>query len=197
MEKQTTMAALEKALQEGEKIVWSGKPEPFKIFDEDFKKQFLLYCAIAGGVVILLNVVYIIFAIRKPLEYNFLIPVITVALPAIYMGTTINSHRNLATKCHYLITDRRLIAYISDTMQKEIKLSDIREMNTASHGYNTSSICLGSATQLPRAKLRGCALSCLLPDVDGEKRALCVLYNLLDEDVKKVLGLIKGASKVA
>ena len=103
---------LKNTLQEGEKVLWEGKPENFITLDNTNKKPFIIKVVITAVVCIALIVAYC--AATIPLD-NFkpALPIVIAAFGILIASGTFLDARKLRRQRYY-ITDRRLI-WISDS----------------------------------------------------------------------------------
>ena len=114
---------LKSALNDGEKILWQGKPENFVTLDKTNKKPFIIKAVITAVICVGLIIAYCLATI--PLE-NFkpVLPLVIAAFGILIASGPFLDARRLK-KTRYFITDQRLL-WISDSV-KSVPYGSIKE----------------------------------------------------------------------
>lgn len=162
------------ALQEGEKILWTGKPGQFALVNDAIKTSLLLRWIISAVVGIAVLAVYII-AYAGSDTFQPLIIVIVVAVVVFLVARPVTDRNTLLKKVSYCITDKRVLfsdgrrdAY--ELARNGLKVSFVEGENGGVHA------ALGSCCDVAQAKLRSRALA----PKRGKNDAITgfVLYNV-------------------
>jgi hypothetical protein len=156
---------IKRLLKENEIVLWSGKPAPFRILGDDYRKQFLRSCLNYVLVAAALVALYFIFCNTGDRRTNLLSFIATVGIPLVVLISHILNIRSLRKKCVYYITSQSIRGFISDSMKFEFALKDIDNAVSVSQNTGTRSILIGSsAARLTRNMTRERALKCLHMD---------------------------------
>ncbi len=185
-------------LDRDETILWSGKPAPFEVLDPYYKPVFIRNCLIFGGIGVLLIAAYVLFCINR--DDITVSPIFLAILACIPFGALVPkylSYKNFGRFCRYYLTDKGIIAYISETQRLRLSYSGIDRFETVPQSEGTTSIRIGEAVGIPDKKNRDHAINCLYFDPNGEKVRYCVLFNLSDSDAEQVMNLIRSRKPAA
>lgn len=186
---------IQKVLNKEEKILWTGKPQQGKIFDEDTKKNNWLRIALASAVCLLLNGVYIGYCLSSGTDVKIGVVVVVVVL-AFFAVLNIFTTWKALGKIVYVITDQRVMIYHSSDKAISLPLKKIDETLVVTGANGMDSLCIGSPTcKLSAGKLRNAGVEGRRVEVDENAHDIYpVFYNLPDAaNVKKFLdGLVFG-----
>lgn len=187
--------ALAKLLEKDELILWSGKPAPFEIMDKYYKpaliRNYIIAILIIGPII-----AWTLAAKANNQEINSNAVIIILCIILVAIPFKILSYLSYRDKCNYFLTNKNIIAYVSEHQQLRFPLHDIDKIESVQQSEGTKSIRIGKAVGIPNKKNRDFALNCL-SKADGEKKDFCVLYNLSEKDAKTVLELIDKYRVVA
>ena len=110
------MEKLQEVLYEREKVLWEGKPEPFSLLDDTYKRPLLITWVISVAVVAAFLAFYIPFYIRPQGRPQQLITALILIglVPLALSVQPLTTKRSLDKKVTYILTNQRAIC-INDT----------------------------------------------------------------------------------
>lgn len=187
--------SLAKMLEKDELVLWSGKPVPFKIMDK-YYKPVLIRNYIIAILIIAPIIAWALVAKANNQDINANAVIIILCIILVAIPFKILSFISYRDKCNYFLTNKNIIAYLSEHQQMKLPLQDIDKIESVQQSEGTKSIRIGKAVGIPDKKNRDYALNCLA-NAGGEKKDFCVLFNLSEKDTKTVLELIDKYRVVA
>lgn len=178
---------LNEALEKDEKLLWSGRPEPFETLDKTHKSPFIKSTVITLVVSLGLIAAYLSFTLRGGAETKVGLVVIIALLAAYMVASTFLHSRQLRTRMGYAITDRRLILIKDEAKGVPYSQIPIAAMKTDADGHSTL-LCGEYAIKSAPRKWRG---SALLGGRMNSETGLCdelVMYAIPEpERVREIL----------
>jgi hypothetical protein len=189
--------SLARLLGKDEMVLWSGKPAPYKILDKYYKPIFIRQCIITISTVALLFCLVLYFGMSGRTEVNYPAVAVLLCVPFIFLLTNLFFYLNYKRKSQYLVTNRNIIVYLSDTQKRLFPLSFIDRVESVQQGEDTWSIRIGKAGGIPQKKNLKYAMDFLTRDISDEANRSCLLYNLSGKDAKRVLELIERNRVIA
>lgn len=186
--------ALDGVLEKDELVLWTGKPVSFKILDKYYKPE-LIKSYIIAAVVVGAILAWALTAISKGRDLNMIGLSIFLLAPFILIPVKAFQYMDLRKKYNYVLTDRNIIVYVSESEYLKYPLSNIEKFESVPQYKNTWSIRIGKAYGIPDKKNRDYAVKLKAPA--GEKIDSCLLYNLSESDAKTVVKLIEKYRIVA
>ena len=178
---------LKKAMEDGENLLWSARPEKFETLDRTYKPIFLRKLIISLLVGAAISVGYILLARKSGVELKWGFFVIVWAFCAISPISIYRDAKALAKGTVYGITDKRLITVTNSDAVRTVAYEKLEqaELYTDEDGH-TSLICGRADGRKPGGNLRGAATSAV--SADEEKCDRFVMYAVPQSDrIKKLL----------
>jgi len=193
MEKEALDILLE--LDKDELVLWSGKPEPFKIMDQYYKP------ALIRNYIIAITIAVVIFAAALICnatggEINLAALAIICGFPLVIIPAGQSQYSSYAKKCQFFFTNKNIITSWESYLLK-LPISEIVKFDSVPQSEGTISIRIGKAAGLPIKKNRDYALKFLKQNTAEEQNKSGILYNLSEKDAGTVLDLIDKYRVVA
>lgn len=193
MEKEALDKLLE--LDKDELVLWSGKPDTFKIMDQYYKP------ALIRNYIVAITIAVVVFAaaiIRNAAggEINLVALAIICCFPLVIIPAGQSQYSNYGMKCRYVFTNKNIIVSWEARLLK-LPINEIGKFDSVQQSEGTASIRIGEAVGMPVRKNRDYALKCLIAAAAGEKSKGCIMYNLSEKEAGTVLGLIDKYRVVA
>lgn len=179
---------LKKELGEDEKLLWSGRPEPFETLDKTNKKAIIVKAVVTGIVVVALCLAYILYASGSGAGVKIGVPVVVVLIGVFVALRPLIDAAKVRKSVMYAVTDKRLLI-VSDCV-RSVEYSSINEVrfSTDEDGHNTL-LCGEKGVKLKPSAWRVAVLTGVYID---EETGLCdsfVLYAI--PDAGKVKDILK------
>lgn len=194
MEKEAQAKTL--GLEKGELILWSGKPEPFKILDKYYKPIFIRNYIITFIIVVSIFIAALIRNTNGGGANLTAVGVICL-VPLVALPVSLSPFRNFGKNCKYFLTNKNIIIYLSASQMLKYPLSKIDKLDSVQQFDGTRSIRIGKAVGMPIRKNRSYALGCINESTSENENKSCLLYNLSEKDANTVLELINKYRTVA
>ncbi len=107
---------LKEALWDGEDLLWSGRPKPFRLLDKTVQFSILTTWIISALVVLVAAVMLIppLVSSSRPLSDMVILSVIVLFLPAILSVRPLMDKRCLEERTIYAITNFRILVIVKD-----------------------------------------------------------------------------------
>ena len=184
---------LNKCLEEGEVIRWSGAPQPYKLFDETHKTSTLIYLCWALAWGILLVGGYYWLSASQGQEIKKGVMFFCAIIPVMVAWGPLTDRKNVK-KLSYAVTDKRaIVVYSESSTPYSMRIADIDKVQAEKTANGNSHIRVGSpvfkvaARKLPSLAFRGDF------DTKGSDKIFTglVFYNVTAEDEKAVCNLLK------
>ena len=188
---------LDKCLEEGEVIQWSGAPQPYKLFDETHKTLTLisLSWALAWGIILIGG--YCALSVSKGQEIKTGVMVICAAVPLMLAWGPIID-RNKVKKLLYAVTNKNaIIVSEEDDKSRTMYIGDIDGLRVDKTNNGNCHIRVGSSVfKASVRKLPSLAFLGEFDTIDNDKiyKGL-VFYNVSAEDGKAICDLLKPPVK--
>lgn len=179
---------LNKYLEEGETLLWAGKPEAFEVMDETNKKSITIKTLAGSLTCLIVAAVYLILAARAGAALKPAVFLVCAALAVYFAIAPYLDAGKLKDKTIYAVTDRRIITLMNDEL-KSAKYPDIEAaaFKTDKDGHSTVLFGPGGVKE-PMRKWRGQSLYGVRKEVGGSKCDMCVFYAVPDgEKLKEIL----------
>ena len=177
---------LKTAMEDGEELLWSGRPEKFETLDKTYKPIFLRKLIISLLVGAVFSVGYILLARKSGVELKWGFFVVVWVFCSISPIGIFRDAKALA-KTVYGITDKRLITVANTDAVRAVAYDKLEqaEFYTDEDGH-TSLICGKAGGKKPGGNLRGAATSAV--SADEEKCDRFVMYAVPQSDkIRKLL----------
>lgn len=180
---------LKKELGRDEKLLWTGRPEPFETLDQTNKKAILVKAAVTGIVVAALCLAYILYAGGSGVGVKVGVPVIVVLIGIFVALRPLIDAVKVRKRVMYAVTDKRLLI-VSDCV-RSVGYSSINEacFRTDEDGHHAL-LCGEKGVKMKPSAWRVAVLTGVYID---EETGLCdsfVLYAI--PDVEKVKDILKA-----
>ena len=179
---------LKKTLDDGEKLLWNGRPEIFETLDKTYKPIFIKKLIISAAIGIFLTVGYILLAQKNDVPVKWGLFVILWAFCALSPTGIFTDAKKLSRSTIYGMTDRRLITLIDTDTVRSVTFEKLEKMTFITDADDhTSLICGTKAKKEASGNLRAEALSSVSLD-DEEKCGRFVMYGIQKADkLRKLL----------
>jgi len=135
---------LKSALEPGEKIVWRGGPEKFRVLDATHKPYFIKHCIISLLVSVIIAVTYIVMATKNDADVKVFMIAIAVVFAAYKPMIILSDAGKLAKETLYVATDRRLMVIKDSARHMEYHRILTAGFGTDADGH-VSLLCGGKA----------------------------------------------------
>ena len=178
---------LKKAMEDGEKLLWSARPEKFETLDKTYKPIFLRKLIISLLVGAVFSVGYILLARKSGVELKWGFFVVVWVFCSISPIGIFRDAKALAKSTVYGITDKRLITVTNSDAVRSVTYDKLEqaEFYTDEEGH-ISLICGRADGRKPGGNLRGAATSAV--SADEEKCDRFVMYAVPQSDkIRKLL----------
>lgn len=178
---------LREHLMEGERLLWSGRPEAFETLDKTNKSGIVTGLVVKVLVTIGLLVVYFISARESDIPIKPGVIVVILALAAFALANPFLIARRLRKKTIYGLTDKRVLR--SGVFDQAIPYERIKSavLRTDADGH-TSLLCGQRVINLKPRKWRGEAEASFIDNRDEPEAARIIFYAMpMDEEVKVLL----------
>lgn len=193
MEKEALDKLLE--LDKDELVLWSGKPEPFKIMDQYYKPALIRNYIVAISITVLVFTAAFVSNAGGG-EINLAALAIVCCFPLIIIPAGQSQYSNYGKKCLYFLTNKNIIVSWESRLLK-LPINELDKFDLVPQAEGTVSIRIGKAVGIPIRKNRDYALKCLSSNTDEEQKKGCLLYNLSEKDAGTVQGFIEKYRVVA
>ena len=172
-------------LQEGEQLLWSGRPEPFDTLDRTNRPGILRGLAVKALATLCILILYIA-AVRGTGELRLSMVAIILVFGAYALAYPFLTARHLRRKTFYGFTDRRVIR--SGMRKESIPYERIRRaaLRKDEDGH-TSLLCGTESVNLPPRKWRNEADTLFNNDSDEPEISRMVFYALPVDDALRAL----------
>ena len=189
MEKTKSTENLE--LKIDEEVKWEGKPGTFKLIEKSNKQALLTRWIITAVAAIVIIVLYcIVVQNDERLNFNMILPSITVIIAAFIIVRPIVDYYSLKRKCTYFATNERLIVVIGFDSVISMPLEDVDSVKFINKENGRTDILFGKyAVKRPYSKIRIIALRPKEDFVGGETKVIgMAFYDVQDaEKIRKIL----------
>jgi hypothetical protein len=189
---------VEKWLDEGEVVEWSGPPQPYRLLDEGHKTGTLIswFWALAWGAFLIGG--YYSLCVSRDLEIKTSAMVICAVIPLFIFWSPVGD-KNRIKKLRYALTNKKVLIVTEDAASSDkpcvLPLTAIEAARVEKTDEGTCSLRLGSSTfktsarKLPSLAIRG---NFELSDGNEKTYNGLVFYNIRDEDGDAVCELLKS-----
>ena len=188
---------LNKFLEEGETVRWSGKPQPYGLFDETHKTSTVisLCWALLWGAILVGGYYWV--SVSQGQEIKKGIMLFCAAIPIMLAWGPITDKNNVK-KLLFAVTDKKVMVVPSETETACImRIADIDELRLEKTANGNCHVRLGSpvfkasARKLPVLAFRGEF------DIEDNKKAYkgLVFYNVSAEDGNAICDFLKTLVK--
>lgn len=175
-------------LLEGEKLLWSGRPEKFETLDLTHKQPFIKKTAITALIAAALLAAYIVFAVSRGIALSWaLIVLIAVCAAAAPIGF-FSSASKLRKEVFYAVTDKRLLIIREEA--RSVKYENVKTAVLKTDADGHVSLVFGSKAQKAKPfSWRNAALFGRFHEDSGEDECdLMAFYAVPDpEGLKRAL----------
>ena len=190
---------LNKFLEKGETIRWSGAPQPYRLFDETHKTSTLISLCWALMWAIILLGGYYASVIKSGQEIKKGIMAFCAVIPIVVAWGPITDRNNIK-KLTYAVTDRKVIVVSSEASSSfTMNIADIDRARIEKTNNGNCHVRVGSPVLKASAKkLLGLAYRGEI-DSEGSNRTCkgLVFYNVSAEDGNAIRDLLKPIVEVA
>ena len=179
---------LKKAMEDGENLLWSARPEKFETLDRTYKPIFLRKLIISLLVGVIFTVGYILLARKNGVALKWGVVAVVWVFCALSPVGIFRDAKALAKNTVYGITDKRLITVANTDAIRTVPYDKLEQaaLYTDEDGH-TSLIC-GRANGKTGGNLREAALSAVSMSADEEKCDRFVMYAVPQSDkLRKLL----------
>ena len=171
---------LDEVLENGEKILWEGKPEPFKLLEGTDKKSILTKWILLGAVYILAVGGYLANALARGDSFTstIMLALVLTGFAGLLIIAPISDRKVLVVSTKYAITDRRVIVVNKDG-NKSMPLNKQTRCKVTHLENHTDVICFGEACNTKVNNIRSIAVRGVS---EGKEKAITglVLYSISD-----------------
>lgn len=150
-------APLKEALQEDEKLLWTGKPGAFALMDDAVKTPLLLRWVVCAVLAVACLAAYIA-AYGGTATFQPLIIVVVVAVFGFIMLRPMMDRKTLMGKVVYAVTDKRVLMCVGGRDVYELARPGLKTTVVQAEGDNVH-MALGSCADISRSKYRNKALA--------------------------------------
>lgn len=98
----------EEYMQPGEKLLWCGKPEPFEVFDGEYKRKISSTILFWAAVAVFCEICYISFVLGAKLKINIIPMVLIAAFCALALFARLSEPAQVKAM-EYALTDRSIM----------------------------------------------------------------------------------------
>lgn len=180
---------LNEGLVEGEKLLWSSRPEPFETLDKTHKKHFINKIIISAIVTIALCVAYVLYANYCKAGVKSGVIIILIGCGIFAVVRDLMDASKLKKGVMYAITDKRLIL-VTDSA-KGVEYSCINEVRIGvDEDGHASLLCGDRAVKTKPYGWRESVLAGVCLDVDTGVCESFAMYAIPDAD--KVAAILKN-----
>ena len=174
-------------MDEGEKILWSGRPENFETLDKTHKSRFIRSSIITVVVTVALIVAYLMTIARTGAEMKVGLLVIMIALAIYVVASTFINANKLRKKMEYAVTDKRLVLIRDEPKGISYDQIPIAALKTDEDGHG-SLLCGAHAVNEAPAKWRASALAGIRTNVDTMVCEDLIMYAIPEpEKLREIL----------
>jgi len=172
---------IQKILAEDESILWTGRPQMTKLFDEDTKKHSILRIIVSAAVGLALLGGYFAMCANSGTELKPMIPVVIFVCSFFAISGIFTSFRAL-NKTTYYITNQNVILVRGSDKHFSLPLSMVDDTKVIRGDNGLDSLCIGSfACKTPKHKLRYAGIECRRKELkDSSFVYYPVFYNISD-----------------
>jgi hypothetical protein len=187
-------AVLKGLLTKDENVKWAGKPDPYKVLDEDNKKSTMTCWIISIAIAAALSGIYTIFALSgSSTTFQPIIYIFTIGFPLIAFIDPIRDRKQIISQV-LAVTDQKVIVAGkntggSDNKQPALKLQDIDIVRVEQIESGFSRIRFGSVTFGAQGyKLRRITTGGRRSE--GDKVIGLVFYRIDNSDCEKICSIL-------
>ena len=180
---------LKNALAEGEKILWTGRPESFETMDKTHKRHLTIRAAIHTGITLALIISYLIISSGSNSSPSIAIIAVILAFCAFNLISPITDAGTIRSRLEYAVTDRRLVMLKDDLVSVPYDTIESAAFRTDGDGH-VSLLCGKDALKLAATKWRGAAVIGSRKDSETGKCTSFVLYAI--PEAEKVKAIVAG-----
>ena len=174
-------------LQEGEQLLWSGRPEAFETLDKTHKNSYIKSSIITVAVTLGLIVAYILSLRTSGAEMKVGLLVIMALLAVYLLASTFLHAKQLRKSLEYAVTNKRLVLYNDEPKGISYDLIPIAALRTDEDGHS-SLLCGAHSVNEPMRKWRSSALAGIRTNMDSGVCEDLVMYAVPDpERLRQVL----------
>ncbi|MDR1731124.1 MAG: hypothetical protein LBR61_03425 [Synergistaceae bacterium] len=189
---------LQKILEGGEIVRWSGSSQPYGLFDEAHKSftMLSLMWALVWGIILVGG--YFALCISRGLELKAVVMVVCAAVPLLIAWSPVGDKGNIK-KLHYMVTDRKVVVSSSEGERAcSMPIIDIDAIRAEKAGSDTCHLRFGSSTFKASAKkLPALAIRGEFDTRDNNKVYTgLVFYNISVSDGNTICDLLKPAVSI-
>jgi hypothetical protein len=175
---------LKDTLEDGEKVLWEGKAEPFKIMDEPYKTDTLIRLVGLGGLYLLAIIGYLYQALSRGDGLSSVF--VLVAILTIFVGLVIQvpfSDQKVIKRSNYILTDRRAIIADRSNM-RSLYLNANTPCKILHLGNGTDILCFGDACNVKPTATRKAATVGIAGEMGSKDLTGLAFYGI--KDARKV-----------
>ncbi len=133
----------EEYMQPGEKLLWCGKPEPFEVFDGEYKKKISSTILFWSALAVFCEICYISFALGAKLKISIVVVVLMAALCALALLARLSEPAQVRAM-EYALTDRSIM--VKGKNLKICPYADVKYAWIHTDKVGTKSLICGALT---------------------------------------------------
>ena len=173
---------LKKAMEDGENLLWSARPEKFETLDKTYKPLFTKKLTISLLVGLFLSVGYFILSKRSEAEIKWGFLVLVWLFCVISPVNVFRDANSLRKNTVYAMTDRRLFTVIDSTTVRDVTLAQIEKASFLTDEDGHVSLFCGKEGKKPGSNLRSITLTVPSINEETDKCERYVMYAVPQAD---------------
>jgi hypothetical protein len=179
----------EEYMQPGEKLLWCGKPEPFEVFDDEYKKKISSTILFWSVLAIFCEIGYISFVLGAKLKINIIPMMLIAAFCALALFARLREPAQVKDM-EYALTDRSIM--VKGKNLKICPYSDVKYAWVHTDKVGTKSLICGAQTDALHNENFDARLLTVLGNAKGLKgRYLAdsiAMYSIPEDAVEIIKG---------
>lgn len=176
-------------LKDDETVLWTGRPEPFKLVNETNKKSLTLRWIICGALFVLLTVLYTVFTVGSPAGFKPAVVIVLVIIFGYLMLAPVLDHNKAQKKCQYIVTDKRVLSAIGDNAVYAVGRAGLKLKAVPAEAGCVHLLFGAAADKLSASKYMVKALVPIKAEGGGDEIVGLVFYNVKDiRELRDIFG---------
>jgi len=175
-------------LEDGEQILWAGRPDPGKFMDGQNRRYNTRWFIITGAIFAAILIALAAGTVRSQTGFFNVFTLFILLIGAVVIASPYSAYRKLR-KVVYAVTNRRILVSSSETSRFVLDLDMADSVSVLPGDGQNATLCIGSPTaKIKPHKLRDCGSMGFRFDKDNGSLVYPVFYNIPEaEKVKEII----------
>ena len=175
-------------LNEGESVLWAGRPAPFPLKNGSNKKGLTLRWIICGALFVILTALYAVWSPGSAAGFKPAVIAVLVIVFGYLMLVPVFDRNKVLKKCQFIVTDKRVLTAVSDSAVFALGRAGLK-VSAVPAGNGCVHLLLGAAGKLKEKKYLIRTFAPVKAENGGEEIVGLVFYNVEDtQELRELFG---------